>query len=203
MATQGDKIAPIDAKIEAFTNLPVIKDYYHFMDGEKIGTDFLRHARKNRFPFMLVIDRDKNAPASREAQILKIRSELEALLRKKAKTPPQKETKGNHSGKEKEEEKEEEEEEEERSIRENGETEAYFYAMDMHSVPSLFSFGIPEYHPCHAMPCHAVAYILTDILKFPIQEARTEESHKANLSEIDSSEKIGQEKTDLSDLSDM
>ena len=184
MATQGDKTAPIDVKIEAFTNLQVIKDYYLVLGGGKIGTDFLRHARKNRFPFVLVIDRDENAPASREAQVLKTRSELEALLRKKAKTPHQEETNENHPGAEEE---EEEQSIEEQSIRENGETEAYFYAMNMHSIPYLFSFGIPE-NLIPAVPCHAVAYMLADLLKFPMQEARTEENHKASLPEIDSPE---------------
>ena len=134
MATQGDKTAPIEVKIEAFTNLQVIKDYYLVLGGGKIGTDFLRHARKNGFPFVLVIDRDENAPASREAQVLKNRSELEALLRKKAKTPHQDETNENHPGAEEE---KEEQSIEEQSIRENGETEAYFYAMNMHSIPYL------------------------------------------------------------------
>lgn len=98
---------------------------------------------------MLVIDRDENAPASGEAQVLKTRGELEVFLRKKAKTPPQKETKENHPGEQKEEQKEEQ------SIRKNGETEAYFYAMDMHSVPSLFRFGIPE-NIIRAMPCSRI-----------------------------------------------
>lgn len=180
MATQGDKTAPIDAKIEAFTNLPVIKDYYLVLGGGKIGTDFLRHARMNRFPFVLVIDRDENAPASREAQVLKTRSELEDLLMKKAKTPLQEETNENHPGAE--------EEEEEESKRENKESDAYFYVMDMHSIPYIFSFGIPE-NIIPAVPCHAVAYMLADLLKFPMQEGRTEENHKASLPEIDSPEK--------------
>jgi len=141
MVARGDKTAPINLKIEAFNNLQVIfnnlqviKDYYLVLGGGKIGTDFLRHARKNRFPFVLVIDRDENAPASREAQVLKTRSELVNLLRKKAKTPLQEETNENHPGPEE-------------SKRENKESEAYFYVMDMHSIPYLFSFGYFHLYP--------------------------------------------------------
>jgi hypothetical protein len=46
--------------------------------------------------------------------------------------------------------------------------------MDMHSIPSLFTFGIPEYI-IPAVPCHAVAYILADFLKFFNQELSTNE----------------------------
>jgi len=51
---------------------PVIKGHYFVIGGGKIGTDFLRYARKNDFPFVLVIDNDENAPASREVKVLKI-----------------------------------------------------------------------------------------------------------------------------------
>lgn len=184
MATPSDKTSPINIKIEALENLPVIKNYYLILGGGKIGTDFLRYARKNRFPFVLVIDRDENAPASREAQVLKTRSELANLLRKKAKIPLQEETKENHPRAEDESGRE--------NKRENKESEAYFYAMDLNSVPYLFSFGIPE-NIIPAMPCHAAAYMLADFLKFPMQEVLIEENHKVNrkenLPEINSPEK--------------
>ncbi len=59
------KKSPIGEKIETFQKLSVIKDYYLIMRGGKIGTDFLQYARKNGFPFVLVIDRDEHAHASR------------------------------------------------------------------------------------------------------------------------------------------
>ena len=40
--------------------------------GGKFGTNFLRYAKRNKFPFVLVIDKDENTPASREAKVLKI-----------------------------------------------------------------------------------------------------------------------------------
>lgn len=151
MATQGNKTTAINLNIKAFTNLPVIKDYYLILGGGKIGTDFLQYARKNGFPFVLIIDRDENAPAAREARILKNRRELINILREKA-------------------------------TEQLSGPEIYFYAMDMHSVPSLLRLGIPE-NIIPAVPCHAVAYMLADILEFPVQEAGTEESPKAGLHE--------------------
>ena len=65
MVTQEDKTSAMDLKIKAFTDLRVIKDYYLVLGGGKIGSDFLQYARKNGFPFVLIIDRDENAPASR------------------------------------------------------------------------------------------------------------------------------------------
>jgi hypothetical protein len=56
----------------------------------------------------------------------------------------------------------------------DNEHEAYFYKMDIHNAPLLFSFGIPEYI-IPAVPCHAIAYILADLLDFPEQQAGTKE----------------------------
>lgn len=175
MAIPGDKTSPIDKKIEAFQRLPVIKDYYLVLGGGKIGTDFLQYARKNNFPFVLVIDRDENAPASEKAQALKTESELVNLLKEKASAflqeevigqPPQEESKSKEENKEPE----------------VKESEAYFYKMDMHSIPFLLSSGIPEYI-IPAVPCHAVAYLLADFLKFPAPAVWTKESHKENFSD--------------------
>jgi len=170
MVTQEDKTAAMDLKIKAFTDLRVIKDYYLVLGGGKIGSDFLQYARKNGFPFVLIIDRDENAPASREARVLKTRSELINILREKAKTSPRKE-----------------------AAEQLSESEAYFYAMDMHSIPFLLSLGIPE-NIIPAVPCHAVAYMLADILTFPVQDAGTEASPNEGLQEIAISERERLEK---------
>ena len=87
MSIPGCKKFPVDEKIETFQKLPVIKNYYLVLGGGKIGTDFLQYARKNNFPFVLVIDSDENAPASKEAQVLETESELLSLLRKKTELP--------------------------------------------------------------------------------------------------------------------
>ncbi len=50
MNTTGNKTPAtdqIDEKIESLKNLPIIKDYYLFLEGGKISTDFLQSARKN------------------------------------------------------------------------------------------------------------------------------------------------------------
>ncbi|WP_269851681.1 Rossmann-fold NAD(P)-binding domain-containing protein [Methanosarcina horonobensis] len=79
-------------KIEAFQSLPVIKGYYLILGGGKIGTYFLQYARKNDFPFVLVIDRNENAPASEKAQVLNTVNELINILREKAETSLKEET---------------------------------------------------------------------------------------------------------------
>jgi hypothetical protein len=179
MATPGDKTSSIDEKIEALKNLPVIKDYYLVLGGGKIGTDFLQYARKNKFPFIFIIDRDENAPASVKAQVLKTETELVDLIKKRARAPVQEEVTEQFllSG----------EENKDKNKEGNKESETYFFRMDMHSVPFLLSSGIPEYI-IPAVPCHAVAYMLADFLKFPVQEVRAEETHKENLSDIASLE---------------
>lgn len=111
----------------------VIKGYYLVIGGGKVGSTFLQYAKKNKFPFVLVIDRDENAPASREIKVLKTENELANLLKNKALLA--------------------------------NESEAYFYKMDMNNIPSLFTSGIPEYI-IPAVPCHAIAYMLADFLKF-------------------------------------
>lgn len=171
MVIQDDKTAPMKLKIEAFNNLQVIKDYYLVLGGGKIGTDFLQYARKNGFPFVLIIDKDENAPASRGTRVLKNRSELINLLREKTKISLREENAEQLSG-----------------------PEAYFYAMDMHSIPLLLSLGIPE-NIIPAVPCHAVAYMLADLLKFPVQEEGTEESLKAGLHETAIPEEIPEKKS--------
>lgn len=146
---------------------PVVKGYYLVVGGGKIGTDFLRYARNNEFPFVLVVDKDENAPASKETKVLKTENELVNLLGNKSLSAlPEDESglsrveenklknKGKNKGKNERENKEE-----------NSESEAYFYKMDMQNIPSLFTFGIPEYI-IPAVPCHAVAYMLADSLKF-------------------------------------
>jgi hypothetical protein len=150
----------------------VIKGYYLVIGGGKIGTDFLRYARKNDFPFVLVIDKDENAPASREVKVLKTESELANLLRNKAllalsEDRPELSNLGEEN-KQKNEGKNEGKKEvkNERECKEkNEESEAYFYKMDMNDTPSLFTSGIPEFI-IPAVPCHAVAYLLADFLKF-------------------------------------
>ncbi|HII00356.1 TPA: hypothetical protein HA351_01450 [Methanosarcinaceae archaeon] len=131
----------MDTEKGILEELPVIKGYYLVLGGGKIGTDFLEYALENKFPFVLVIDSDKNAPASKKAKVLENEEELVKLLRSKTSS----------------------------LVSEGGsETETYFYRSDLHKIPFLLSFGIPEYI-VPAVPCHAAAYLAVDFLKLPLQ----------------------------------
>jgi hypothetical protein len=154
----------IDGKIKCMESCPVIKGYYLVIGGGKIGTDFLQYARKNEFPFVLVIDKDENAPASREAKVLKTENELANLLRNKALLALS-EDKPQLSRAEEENKRRNEGKNERECNEKNEKSEAYFYKMDMNDTPSLFTSGIPEYI-IPAVSCHAVAYLLADYLKF-------------------------------------
>jgi hypothetical protein len=152
---------------------PVIKGYYLVIGGGKIGTDFLRYAKNNKFPFVLVIDRDENAPASREIKVLKTENELVNLLRNKALLALSEE-KPELSRVEKEDKRKNEGKIEIENKEKNNDSEAYFYKMNMHNIPPLFTSGIPEYI-IPAVPCHAAAYMLADFLKFFNRELSTNE----------------------------
>jgi hypothetical protein len=176
MEISNGKMSPIKTKIEVFQSLPVIKNYYLVLGGGKIGTDFLQYARKNNFPFVLVIDRDENAPASEKAQILETESELLSLMREKTEAFLKKEISEQDS-------RAEEGSEGENKTPETEKSEAYFYKMDINSVPFLFSLGIPEYI-IPAIPFHAAAYMLADLLKFPMPDTCKGDRNKENISEI-------------------
>lgn len=83
MESMKYKVSLVDEKINHLEKIHVIKNYYLVLGGGKIGTDFLDYARKNRFPFVLVIDMDENAPASRKSKIIKTEDELVDLLKNK------------------------------------------------------------------------------------------------------------------------
>lgn len=157
----------IDERTKQFKKIPVIKNYYLVLGGGKIGTDFLEYARKNKFSFVLVIDKDENAPASRKSKIIKTEDELVNLLKNKS-SASLKDKKLKPSSTEEKNERGEKEKEDRESKGENNETEAYFYKMDLDSIPFLLSLGIPEYI-IPAVPCHAVAYMLPDLLKLPLE----------------------------------
>lgn len=134
----------IDKKINHLEKTQVIKNYYLVLGGGKIGTDFLKYARKNKFPFVLVIDRDENAPASNEAKIIKTEAELVDLLRNKASAPsPNKVLKS--PGTAGTINREDEGECEGESGKEDREPEIYFYKTGLGNISFLLSSGIPEY----------------------------------------------------------
>ncbi|AKB12410.1 hypothetical protein SAMN02910340_02136 [Methanosarcina thermophila] len=171
MENPNFEISAINEKINRLEKTQVIKNYYLVLGGGKIGTDFLHYARKNKFPFVLVIDKDENAPASDEADI-KTEAEVVNLLKNKASEPsPNKVLKSPRvAGAVKREDEGENE-------KEDGKPEIYFCKMDLKHIPFLLSYGIPEYI-IPAVPCHAVAYMLSELLKFPLEPAKNESLEK-------------------------
>jgi len=138
----SETLSEIDIEKEIIEKLPVIKGYYLVLGGGKIGTDFLEYALENKFPFVLVIDSDENAPASKKAKVLANEEELVKLLRSNP---------------------------ESLALGWDGEPETYFYRADVHKIPYILSFGIPEYI-VPAVPCHTAAYLTVDFLKLPLQK---------------------------------
>jgi hypothetical protein len=80
MGSIDPKSLEVDSKIKYLEKVAVIKNYYLVIGGGKVGTYFMEYAVKNEFPFVLVIDRNENALASREAKVLKNENELVNLL---------------------------------------------------------------------------------------------------------------------------
>jgi hypothetical protein len=173
MKKQTSKAFITNDKIKSMESFPVIKDCYLVIGGGKIGTDFLRYARKNKLPFVLVIDKDENAPSSREAKVIKTENELVNLLKNKALLAFPEDNPELFRVEEKNRRKNEGKSEIENKEK-NDDSEAYFYKMDMNNIPSLFNLGVPEY-VIPAVPCHAVAYMLADSLKFFNQKLSTNE----------------------------
>ncbi|RXA16386.1 hypothetical protein EQO05_14145 [Methanosarcina sp. MSH10X1] len=167
------KESAINEKINRLEKTQVIKNYYLVLGGGKIGTDFLQYARKNKFPFVLIIDRDENAPATSDAEIIKTEDDLVNLLKIKASAPFHAEAPKSPGAAG-----ENEREYEGESKRESIESKAYFYKMDLDNIPFLLSLGIPEYI-IPAVPCHAVAYMLSGLLKLPPEPGKNEKPEEA------------------------
>lgn len=120
--------------IEKIRSLPVIKGYYLVLGGGKIGTSFMEHAREHSLPLVLVIDIERNAPASSGTEIINDTSALHQLLENRLMSPLDKES-----------------------------SEIYFYCAGLNEVPFIFSFGMPEYI-VPAIPCHVAAYLVKGYL---------------------------------------
>ncbi|MCQ6962203.1 hypothetical protein [Methanolobus chelungpuianus] len=138
----------IDSRINLVTSLPVISGYYLVLGGGKIGDSFLRYAKRSRFPLVLVIDSDADAPASLNAVVLDKREEVVEIIRSvaaaKANTGRAGEgDAGTGNG----------------DTRGSGDAGIYFYRMDVSDVFSLLACGIPEF-VIPAVPSHAAADIV-------------------------------------------
>jgi len=63
-------------RTEGLRSLPIIEGYYLVLGGGKIGTSFTDYARKHSLPFVLILDNDRNAPASLGAELIKDANDL-------------------------------------------------------------------------------------------------------------------------------
>ncbi|WP_367344053.1 hypothetical protein [Methanomethylovorans sp.] len=122
--------------IEDLQALPVIKGYYLVVGGGKIGTNFVEHARKHNFPLVLVLDKDRTAPASSYTEIIKDVDALHKIMEGRSASLLKKES-----------------------------SEIYFYCAKLDEVPFILSFGVPEYI-IPAIPCHMIAYLMKKYLNF-------------------------------------
>lgn len=127
-------------RIKSIRSLPIIKGYYLVLGGGKIGASFTEHARQHSLPLVLVMDKDRNAPASSETEFIKDVSTLRKLLESKLISPLNKES-----------------------------SEIYFYCAGLDAIPSILSFGMPEY-VVPAIPCHVAAYLVKEYLNYPDQK---------------------------------
>ncbi len=76
----NDLLSILDQKITSFRSLQVIDGYYLVLGGGKIGSDFVRYAKEKSFPFVVIIDVDEGAEASKSS-IVVARDDLFRLIR--------------------------------------------------------------------------------------------------------------------------
>ncbi|AGB49013.1 hypothetical protein Metho_0764 [Methanomethylovorans hollandica DSM 15978] len=129
--------------IKDLQSLPVIRGYYLVVGGGKIGTSFTEHARKHSFPLVIVVDNDRNAPASSGTEIIKDVNSLRKLLEEKLRSPLEQEN-----------------------------SHIYFYCSELDEFPFILSFGMPEYI-VPAIPCHMAAYLAKEYLNYSNREDKT------------------------------
>jgi hypothetical protein len=130
---------------ENLISLPVIEGYYLVLGGGKIGTSFKEYAKKHRLPFVLIIDYDRNAPASSSTEIIKDINSLGKILGNISKLP--------------------------KSQIEKENSEICFLCTGLESFPYILSFGIPEYI-VPAIPCHVAAYTVKNYLNYVYKDGQ-------------------------------
>ena len=135
----------IDREIETIRDLPVISGYYLVLGGGKIGSNFTEYSVEKKLPFVLVIDKDRNAPAANNANIIKDTDELISVLENASRSQKQKD-------------------QSESSNKGN----IYFYNESLEILPFILSFGMPEFI-VPAVPYHAAAYLVSYFLQMPMQ----------------------------------
>jgi hypothetical protein len=148
----------INSRIRLVESLPVVRGYYLVLGGGKIGDSFLRYAKKARFPFVLVIDADANAPASLNAEVVSDMGHIVDIIKSMANIQ------GNDTLK-KSSQNEENDAEKVGGIEGFAEPRFYFHRMNVDDVFSLLIHGLPEF-VIPAVPSHAAAVIVACAMDF-------------------------------------
>ncbi|WP_292465282.1 hypothetical protein [Methanolobus sp.] len=148
----------ISSRIRLVGSLPVVRGYYLVLGGGKIGDSFLRYLKKARFPFVLVIDADANAPASLNSDVVSDMGHIVGIIKSMAITQGNDKLKKSSQN-------------EENDAGKAGvmggfaEPRFYFHRMDVNDVFSLLTHGLPEF-VIPAVPSHAAADIVACAMDF-------------------------------------
>ena len=141
----------IDSRMHLLRSLPVIRGYYLVLGGGKVGSSFLRYAKKARFPLVLIIDNDARAMASLSAEVMNNREQvvdairsLAALQENNTSVHPSSHEAGTGA---------------------SARPCIYFHRMDVHDIFSMLVHGLPEFI-IPAVPSHAAAALLAAALDF-------------------------------------
>lgn len=142
----------IDSRMHLLGSLPVIRGYYLVLGGGKVGSSFLRYAKKARFPLVLIIDTDAEALASLSAEVMNDKGHIVDVIRSLAAA---RESNASYSPSP----------EEEPGSEGSAIPRIYFHRMDVHDVFLLLVHGLPEFI-IPAVPSHAAADMVADALDF-------------------------------------
>ncbi|MFP4655084.1 MAG: hypothetical protein ACLFMM_05335 [Methanohalobium sp.] len=71
----------LNEKMSLISNIPIIQGYYLVIGGGKIGSNFVDYARTNGFPFVLILDINRAAPAAKKAVEIQDKQKLVNILK--------------------------------------------------------------------------------------------------------------------------
>ncbi|WP_370574928.1 hypothetical protein [Methanomethylovorans sp.] len=141
----------IDLRMHLLGSLPVIRGYYLVLGGGKVGSSFLRYAKKARIPLVLIIDNDDRALASLSAEVMNDREQVADVIRSLAAL--QENNTSVHPSSD------------EAGTGASARSCIYFHRMDVHDIFPLLVHGLPEFI-IPAVPSHAAADLVADALDF-------------------------------------
>jgi hypothetical protein len=129
----------------------VIRGYYLVLGGGKVGSSFLRYAKKAHIPLVLIIDSDDRAPASLSAEVVNDREQAADVIRSLAAQQENNTSMNPFS--------------DEGGTGASARPRICFYLTDVHDIFPLLVHGLPEFI-IPAGPSHAAADMLAAALDF-------------------------------------